>query len=217
MIKGFVSDMDGIVADTEVLHYKAFQRFTKTFGVNLSEEEYAKGIGIGEEEHARMIKRDFKIPLPLEEILKEIKRLDLEELGKVENLNEGYVDLLELLKKNGTEISLATSSSRPVIDIIMGRTEIGKYFVSTFSAHETGSKVLAYAGAVKSLGLKASECFALEDSPHGGMAAKQAGLYCVVIPSKYVNGADFSFADEVHKSIPEFLRKGKILKGLAAK
>jgi beta-phosphoglucomutase-like phosphatase (HAD superfamily) len=45
--------------------------------------------------------------------------------------------------------------------------------------------------------LPAGQCLALEDSRNGLLAAKAAGLRCIVSPSLYTTGEDFHEADHV--------------------
>ena len=47
-------------------------------------------------------------------------------------------------------------------------------------------------------------------------AAKEAGLYCVIIPNQALSSADFSFADEIHKTIPDFLNNSPIIQQIKA-
>jgi beta-phosphoglucomutase-like phosphatase (HAD superfamily) len=53
------------------------------------------------------------------------------------------------------------------------------------------------------LGVTAAEAFAIEDSPHGITAAKQAGLRCVAIPNTITAGLDLSRADVVLGTLSE--------------
>jgi beta-phosphoglucomutase-like phosphatase (HAD superfamily) len=53
------------------------------------------------------------------------------------------------------------------------------------------------------LGVSAAEAFAIEDSPNGITAAKQAGLRCVAIPNSITARLDLSQADVVLSSLAE--------------
>jgi beta-phosphoglucomutase-like phosphatase (HAD superfamily) len=53
------------------------------------------------------------------------------------------------------------------------------------------------------LGVTAAEAFAIEDSPNGVTAAKQAGLRCVAIPNTITASLDLSRADVVLGSLSE--------------
>jgi beta-phosphoglucomutase-like phosphatase (HAD superfamily) len=60
-----------------------------------------------------------------------------------------------------------------------------------------------YLAVLECLGVVASEAFAIEDSPNGIAAAKQAGLRCVGIPNPITAGLDLSQADVVLGSLAD--------------
>jgi beta-phosphoglucomutase-like phosphatase (HAD superfamily) len=53
------------------------------------------------------------------------------------------------------------------------------------------------------LGVSPSEAVAIEDSPNGVMAAKQAGMRCVAIPNSITAKLDLSQADVVLRSLSD--------------
>jgi HAD superfamily hydrolase (TIGR01509 family) len=54
-----------------------------------------------------------------------------------------------------------------------------------------------YLAAARRLGLDPSDCIAVEDSERGLRAAVAAGMRCLVVPSGFSAGGDFSAADRV--------------------
>jgi beta-phosphoglucomutase-like phosphatase (HAD superfamily) len=52
-----------------------------------------------------------------------------------------------------------------------------------------------YLASLDCLGVVAAEAVAIEDSPNGITAAKNAGLRCVVVPNSITAGLDLSQAD----------------------
>ena len=52
-----------------------------------------------------------------------------------------------------------------------------------------------YEVAVQRLGIEPAEAVAFEDSPNGALAAKRAGLSCVVIPNSVTEGLSFGDFD----------------------
>ena len=53
------------------------------------------------------------------------------------------------------------------------------------------------------LGVSPSEAFAIEDSPNGVIAVKQAGMRCVAIPNSITARLDLSQADAVLRSLSD--------------
>jgi len=60
-----------------------------------------------------------------------------------------------------------------------------------------------YLLACKELNLDASDCVVIEDSRNGLLAAKAAGMKCLVTISGYTGNEDFSEADSVVSELGE--------------
>jgi len=60
-----------------------------------------------------------------------------------------------------------------------------------------------YLAVLECLGVAAHEAIAVEDSGAGVRAAREAGLYCVAVPSSLTAGHDFGPADLVLGSLAE--------------
>ena len=61
-----------------------------------------------------------------------------------------------------------------------------------------------YLLALERLNVTADEAIAFEDSPNGILAAKRAGLYCVVIPNQLTKDLSLELADRRLNSLEEF-------------
>ena len=55
--------------------------------------------------------------------------------------------------------------------------------------------------AAKTLSLEPKECVVVEDSRNGLLAAKAAGMWCIVTTSGYTAGEDFTEADAVYPEL----------------
>ena len=69
-----------------------------------------------------------------------------------------------------------------------------------------------YLAAVDALGVRAEEAVAFEDSPNGVVAAKSAGLFCVVVPNQLtsklpLDGADLQLGSLAAMPLPDLLRQ----------
>ena len=60
-----------------------------------------------------------------------------------------------------------------------------------------------YVSVLDCLGAAAGDALAIEDSPHGIIAAKSAGLRCVAVPNPITAGLDLSLADLIISSLSE--------------
>src|SRR3989338_8068543 len=107
--KGFVSDMDGVVADTETFGFLGMKKLLQKNGISFTKEDYESHIGKTAIEDAKILKSNHEIHLSEDDLKKEIKdNVEAEVFGGKIKLNTGYKELLEILKKKGVKISLAS-------------------------------------------------------------------------------------------------------------
>ena len=63
MIKAIVFDFDGVLADTEPLHFRAYQEVLKGVGTALTREEYyGQLVGYNDEDCFRLLARSLCLP-----------------------------------------------------------------------------------------------------------------------------------------------------------
>jgi len=112
----------------------------------------------------------------------------------------GVVRLLDELAGRGCRLAVATTGSRGWVDQLLERVlpQVG------FEVVVTGDEVAgrkpdpeAYLTALERLGTTASDTVAVEDSHEGLVAAKSAGLACVVVTNGYTADHDLASADLV--------------------
>ena len=102
-------------------------------------------------------------------------------LEKIEPM-PGLVNLLEKLQNCGIPMAVASSSDKVIIDIILEKTGLRKYFSHAVSSSEIGKSKPepdVFLHAAKLLGVPPESCLVFEDSKNGIKAAKAAGMYCI--------------------------------------
>jgi HAD superfamily hydrolase (TIGR01509 family) len=105
-------------------------------------------------------------------------------------------------------LGLASSSNRPVIDLVLELTGLGKCFRATVSSEEVGSGKPApdvYLEAARRLEMDPVRCAAIEDSTNGIRSAKAAGMLVAVVPRPDFPPAPdaLALADQVLDSLAE--------------
>jgi HAD superfamily hydrolase (TIGR01509 family) len=68
-----------------------------------------------------------------------------------------------------------------------------------------------YLGALRALGVLGAEAIALEDSPTGVAAAREAGIFVVAVPNRITAGLDFGLADLRIESLAD-LELGELIR-----
>ena len=186
MIRALVFDFDGLILETEEPIYLSWLELYQKFGHQLSFEEWGSIIGTahGDFDPRKNLERCTGRPVP-EDALK--KRLQREtELILERQALPGVETYLKDARCLGLKIGLASSSSCSWVTHHLERLGLIEYFQvirASDDVKQTKPDPELYLSALAGLGVPASQAIALEDSPNGVAAAKNAGMYCVAIPN----------------------------------
>jgi HAD superfamily hydrolase (TIGR01509 family) len=87
----------------------------------------------------------------------------------------------------GWPLALASSANRELIDLVLTRSGLARFFAVTVSSEEVPHGKPApdvYLEAARRLGADPRECAAVEDSGNGILSAKAAGMRTIAIPNQ---------------------------------
>jgi beta-phosphoglucomutase-like phosphatase (HAD superfamily) len=127
----------------------------------------------------------------------------------VVQLRPGVARLIAQARAQGVRLAIATTTTRANVMALLQAT-LGGDAVNWFAAIGTAQEVAAkkpdpavYLWVLQRLQVRASEALALEDSRNGLLAARGAGVPCVITPTLYSADEDFAeaaarFADLEH-------------------
>ena len=213
MIKAVIFDMDGLMIDSEPLHYEAYAAVFRELGKKYPLEDNNRlYIGLSDKDQATDMVDRYSLSLSQEEIVKrkqqEFKKLIATSLTP----QKGLMKLLSYLKKKKYKIAIASSSGNEEIALVIQSLKIKSYIDTYCSADEVRHAKPApdlFLLAAKKLHVKPDECVVLEDSPRGIEAAVQAGMVSFAIPSEQTKDKDFSKATKKLKSLEEVTKQLK--------
>ncbi|MBN1501533.1 MAG: HAD family phosphatase [Spirochaetes bacterium] len=203
-----IFDMDGVLIDSEPLHYEAETSIFKIIGADFTEEERHSFIGTSiRSMYGDIIKR-FNLKQTVEELINQDKKIRLEFFSAIQELKpiEGVENLLVLLKKEKIKTAIASSSSEEIINLIIEKLGFADYFdviVSGDSVLHAKPEPDIFLKTVELLNTDTTKCIIIEDSKNGVIAAKKSGIK--VIAYKNINSGiqDLSSADIIVNSINE--------------
>ena len=208
MVDAIVFDFDGILADSEPLHLRAYQEVLASFGAALPREEYyASYLGFDDEGVFRALSEARGLALDSKQIsnLIEEKARTMEELmGRASVLFPGAIECVRRLAAVWP-LGIASGALRHEIEGVLQPQGLRQYFRFIVAAGDTSSgkpNPDPYARAAALHGVPPSNCLAIEDSKWGIESAKTAGLWCVAVTHTYPV-AELLGADAIVGSLAE--------------
>lgn len=223
MIKGIVFDFDGLIFDTETHQYRILQELFAEHGTELPIERWQQEIGT---------QSGFSPIHYLGELIeKEIEHESLERQVKekfhaalaAEKARDGVEDYLKAAKELGLKIGLASSSDYTWVSKylrILGLVDYFECIKTSDDVEKVKPDPALYVKAAQCLGLEPEECLAFEDSANGALAAKRAGMGCVIVPNEVTYAMNFCEVEHRLKSMVDmplgqlidFLNSSKLAK-----
>lgn len=194
-----VFDFDGLILETETPIFQSWQEIYRDFGCELSLEEWLVNIGTMEEQFdpvASLEQRSGQ-PVDRQQTLLRRQRRELE-LIQHQPVMAGVRQYLEGARQMGLKVGVASSSTCDWVTGHLERLGLIGYFDAIAASDDvprTKPDPALYLTAVEWLGVAPHEAVAFEDSRNGLLAAKRAGLHCVVVPNALTHQLDLGQAD----------------------
>jgi len=186
MIKALIFDFDGLILDTELPEYQAWQVVFESFGCVLPLAEWAAEIGtIGVFDTYAYLESQLGRPVDRAAV-RARHRAHFAELMQGQSLLPGVERYIRDAKARGLRIGIASSSSRGWVVGYLERFGLDASF-DCLRCFDDVERVKPapdlYLAALQALGALPHEAIALEDSPNGALAAARAGIFCVAVPN----------------------------------
>jgi HAD superfamily hydrolase (TIGR01509 family) len=128
------------------------------------------------------------------------------ELTQGQSILPGVLDYLTDAKRLGLKLGVASSSPREWVVGHLVQFGLREHF-DCITCADDATRIKPdpelYRLALAALDLYADQAIALEDSPHGVLAAKRAGLFCVAVPNPVTRQLSLDHADLYLRSLAD--------------
>jgi HAD superfamily hydrolase (TIGR01509 family) len=187
MIEAIVFDLDGILIDSEHVWDEVRQQLADERGGRWNENASRDMMGMSSLEWSRYMRDVVGLTEEPEEISAEVVRRLEDRYRRELPLIPGAERAVERLAARWP-LALASSSNRELIDLVLERSGLGRYFEASVSSEEVARGKPApdvFLEAARRLGVAPTSCAAVEDSENGILAAKAAGMRTIAIPNPH--------------------------------
>jgi beta-phosphoglucomutase len=186
--RAIIFDLDGVVIDTEPLHREAKQSAFSEFGLAVPDHLYAEFQGRSDRDMAEYVVGAYgPASLDFAEVLAR-KHAIFESMEPRLRPVAGALDFIHRARARCEKLALATSATRHNQEIAFARFALSGCFDAVVTAEDvarTKPHPDPYLRAVEKLGVPASACLVIEDSPNGILSAKAAGCYVTGILTSF--------------------------------
>ena len=180
-----IFDLDGVLVDSEQVWDEVRERLADERGGRWHPRAQRDMMGMSSIEWSRYMSDELGVPLSPQEVSAEVVRRVEERYRRELPLLPGAVDAVRRLAARWP-LGLASSSNRPIIDLVLELAGIAELFPVTVSSEEVDKGKPApdvYLEAASRLGVEPGRTAAIEDSTNGLLAARAAGLGVIAIPN----------------------------------
>ena len=186
MIKGVISDMDGVMLDSEKLYVRFWCEAAQSFGFPMQSEHALSIRSMGRPFAIARLQGWFGEEFDYDTVRnKRIELMDRYVAANGIEAKAGALTLLQWLRANGYRVALATATPVERATHYLEQVGLLPYFDEICSARQVAHGKPApdiYLYAAERLGLRPEDCLALEDSPNGVRSAHAAGCKTVLVP-----------------------------------
>jgi len=198
MLKAVIFDFDGVICDSEFLHYQALNTIFNRFGVNIPKQvHWETYLGYSDLENIQAVNRDYDMGLDESQIIEQVaaKKLIFDELAKNDTkIIGGVAEFIEMLIAHNIRRAICSGALRSDIDLMLTGAQFADAFETIVSADDVThgkpdpegyQKALMQLNSKFKTPIQPAECIVIEDSHWGLEAAAAAGMHPVAVTNTY--------------------------------
>ena len=215
MLRGVIFDFDGVITDSEILHFRAFNAVLAQYSFQLTKQEYYKKyLGMSDADCYRTLITEGRLPIEEPQInsLVQQKTRVFEQLARTEGkIIEGVREFLDMLSGAKVPTAICSGALRAEIELILEEARLRHYFDVVVSAEEVKHGkpdpegfllALQKLNALWGEPIAPEGCLVVEDSHWGLKAARAARMHTIAVTNTY-DAAQLQQADKVVHRLDE--------------
>lgn len=211
MIEAVIFDMDGVLIDSEPLHFEVDEMVLKHLQIDKGKHYLERFVGYTNPAMWKIIKEEYQLEQSIEGLIELQMRIKLDYLEKSNYVAiDGVLELLNKIQAKKIPLAIASSSPRIFIEAVIDKIQIARYFTTWISGEEVPESKPApdvFLGAAAMLNVQPENCIVIEDSKSGTIAAKSAGMKCIGFQNPNSGNQDLSEADYIFDSFTELHKR----------
>ena len=197
MLQAVIFDFDGVICDSELLHYKALNATFNRYGVDVPKDvHWDKYLGYSDLDNIIAVNHDYKMGLTDEQVQQIIdkKKTVFDELVIKESIIiDGVPEFIQMLVDHNIRRAVCSGALRSDIELMLAGSSFANVFETIVTADDVKCGKPAPEGYLMSLDrlntrggpIQPSECIVIEDSHWGLEAAAAAGMNPVGVTNTY--------------------------------
>ncbi len=185
--RAFLWDMDGVIVDSGAPHFESWRQAFAVHGVIYTLAQFESFFGTRDDYIIRQVMGSLPDDT-VRQIADDKERRYRDLIRNNARIFPGVIPLLKAMKQGGFKIALGTSAPMENVEAVAQQIGLHEYFDAVVTGEEvTEGKPSPeiYLLAAAKLGANPERCVVFEDSPHGVVAARRAGMKCVAVTNSH--------------------------------
>ena len=200
-----IFDMDGVLADTEPIHFESWIKLAAEIGVRFTRDLFEETFGqqsptitrklVGADVDEDLVEEWASLK---EKYYREMIREKLEPLP-------GVIRIIKELKTEGFKLAIGSSGPPENVELLISRLNIKPFFdviITAVDVKKGKPEPEVFLTAAKKLDIIPQNCIVIEDAPVGLEAAKRAGMISIALTTTH-NKAELNDANLIIKDLTE--------------
>ena len=183
-----IFDMDGLMFDTESLHYRFWSEKVVALGFRPSKFVFSKSMGGHSDGIEAHYEKLFGRKVTMDEIVELFRADNFFEVLEAEGIviKKGLIELLDFLEDRSIKKAIGSASVQSTVRQYLSWADISPDRFSFIMSGDMAKKLKPdpeiFLTACEKVGVKPENALVLEDSRNGLYAANAAGIPCIFVP-----------------------------------